>query len=106
MAEFEGNWFKYDSDRWLEEHDSEIYQIDKYTPDEFTPHGIVTKDVIQYVLDEVHDFHMRYAAEMCRIGRNRCPIDHSLLCEIYDAASYITEEDSDELWDDVSEVFA
>ena len=112
----EGNWTKYYGDRYLDEWASEEndgMHDDIYTTEEFTPHGRVTSEVIQYVLDNVEDFHHRYSEEMYEIGRTRRPLDRMLLGDIYDAVcDFLFDDEDDEihdidgsLWEEVEDVF-
>lgn len=68
-----------------------------YTPDDFNLDN-APREMVQYVIDNVDNFHERYNHALNRIGILRAPlrlVDYELYNEIDDAMAYLR---SDHLW--------
>lgn len=82
-----------------------------YKAEDFTSHGVITEDVIKYVLDNVEDFEPRYylalgTMEFCGCGLRNA--DHILFEAVADKAQEYLEGygiDIEEICDDLEYVF-
>lgn len=79
-----------------------------YTADDFNLDN-APKEMVQYVIDNVVDFDVRYLCALNIIGRDRCPIwqaDQSLYMEMQDCMDdwCNDNEDNSDLYD-VNEIF-
>lgn len=68
-----------------------------YTADDFNTEN-APKAMVQYVIDNVVDFDIRYQCALKIIGRDRCPLRMADLCLYAEIEDMIKEWCEQELW--------
>lgn len=82
-----------------------------YKAEDFTPHGVIDKDVINYIVCNVNEFGPRYHLALSEIEKTRCSLhhaDHTLYEDIADVTEQYLEgygADIEDICDDLEEVF-
>jgi hypothetical protein len=77
----------------------------EYRPEDFTPHGIITEEVVKHVLENVEDFEPRYYLAMKAIDEYKCTLEFAnsiLWDEIMEAALDCFDFDE---WVEIPECF-
>lgn len=83
-----------------------------YKPSDFTPHGVITENVIKHVIENIEDFEPRYCLATDKMVYLRCPLSYADDClwdSIVESALLYFDWNEDEIpecfYEDLEEVF-